>query len=277
MSEEQSKSKLAYPLPKPLVEYIKQEEPKLGLILISAIEFTIKESNNHYIDVLKSVEPLLKENAKNFVSKLFIFKKRPCRAGNACTQPNCIFTHDDMAEDSRQKHVHFDFSNVKKSKIDNNEVVFNKIDESRFTLEDIREYANKYGVVNSLRRLNRGKYLIIFDTTESAQKLVDCAEMVLGDSMIKKFYNVNVMPDQYKKPVDISALLHEQRDILNRLSIFYDKELFEDLKEVTNKIRNHILFKDNRPDNNKFVKRERAPMKQESNTESSLYYNMFAD
>lgn len=273
MDESSSKTKLAHPLPKQLVDFIMEEQPHLGSFLISTIEFTIKESANHYADVLRSVEPLLKANAKNFVSKIFLFKKRMCRTGAACTQKNCIFLHEGVDE-LPTKRVTFELSSPKVFRNQNSEIVFNKVNESVFSIEDVREYAEKYGPVSSLRRLNRGKYLIIYDKPETAQKLVECTEPVLGDRDIKKFYNVNVQSDQYKK-IDINHLLQEQRDIINKMNILYDSELISSLKLVTHRIRNYILTKEGKSDG-KMPKKDRTP-RPDPNVESSLYYNMFAE
>lgn len=348
-------TKLSWPLPKHLTDFIKAEQPKLGSILISAIEFTIKESNNHFADVLSSVEPLLKENAHAFVTKLF----SKANETEKCTD-----------NDDRPKRVTFDLDSGKRvqltpagtqnirtpmqmapSKNENPEVVFNRVDETRFNIEDIRAWAARFGSVNSLRRLNRGKYLVIFETPEDAQKVIENTEEVLGDINIKKFYNVinnmgnnfnnynnynnlnnnfngmqnnlngnfnsfDIKRADYKnsfnKRIDIHALLQEQREVLNKMSVFYDPELFASLKAVTQKIRNYILqsnlshdpglstenryvkrppyeYKGNNPQgNNNFYANNNTTNNNKSNTdnnannsdsgiESSLYYNMFAE
>ena len=137
MADELQKNCLTSPLSEALAKFIKQEHPDIGPLIVSAIEFTVRESTNHYADVFRSIEPLLKEKTKNFITKVFMFKKRPCRDGAGCALPNCIFVHD--AEDSPGKRVSFDLAPSKKPRTGNSEVVFNKVDESKHSIEDIRQ------------------------------------------------------------------------------------------------------------------------------------------
>jgi hypothetical protein len=60
--DEQQRNKLTMPLPSQLISYIKHEYPDIGPIIISTVELTVKESKNHYMDVMRALEPLLKEN-----------------------------------------------------------------------------------------------------------------------------------------------------------------------------------------------------------------------
>lgn len=300
LEEQQLKTKLGCPLTNSIVNYIMEEEPKIGRIIISAIEFTIKESNNHYNDILKALEPLLKEKTKSFLYKIFNYKKRHCRLGNSCSLQRCVFIHEkdndivDTSEteslvkkkhkeqnyehNNEQNYEHNNEHNNEHFNEHNNEVVFNKVNESKYNLEDIREYACKYGEVFFLRRLNRGKFLIIFKNSESAQKLIDCGNLVLDDINIKKFFNVNIKIEDNNKENYIFDLLQKQKCVLNELSINYEKGLIDSLKEISNKIRIYILNKNgNDYKSNRFLKKTKVMDNVDKVIESSLYYNMFSN
>lgn len=275
--DEQQRNKLSIPLPSPLLAYIKHEYPDIGPIIVSTVELTVKESRNHYMDVMRALEPLLKENTKALVDKLFMFRKRMCREASNCNKPFCLFAHNEnelVAQNKRSNPI--DYSTNKKFKIDNNEVILNRVDESVHSIDDLKDYSSKLGRVLNVRRLNRGKFLVIFDNPESARKLVETPDNVLDDPEIKKFFNVNVPLDQNKK-VDLVQLFQDQKDFIDRLSFAFDNETLEQLKNVTFKIRHHVLATEKKEkDTEVTVYEEKEKEDSGSEVENSLYYNMFA-
>lgn len=274
MNADQQRNKLAMPLAPTLLAYIKQEHPDLGPIIVSTIEYTVKESKNHYIDVMRALEPLLKDGTKSFVDKVFMFRKKICKDAPNCNRPICLFAHDEEELVGSKRSAAADASVGKRFKIDNSEVIFNKVDESKFSVEDLKEYAQKYGATVSMRRLNKGKYLVTFEDPDCARRLVECADFVLDDPEIKKFFNINVPLDQNKK-VDLNQLFQDQKDLLDRLTASFDAETLSELKMVTFKIRHHVLSADK--------KSSEAPVPSQKSeeasidVESSIYYNMFAE
>ncbi|KAM0681613.1 hypothetical protein GINT2_000126 [Glugoides intestinalis] len=280
MNIEQPRNKLILPLAATLLNYIKREYPDIGPIIISTVEYTVKESKNHYIDVMRALEPLLKENTKNFVDKLFMFRKKMCRDGTNCSKPVCLFAHndDELIGVKRTSGVQEISNTNKRYKIDNNEVIFNKVDESKYTMDELKLYAVKYGNLISIRRLNKGKYLLIFEDTESARKLVEDTEYILDDAEIKKFFNINVPLDQNKK-VDLNQLFQDQKELIDRICESFDAEQFSELKMVTFKIRHHVMSL--MPDKRQFENGSSIQKSDENEDEvdiaSSLYYNMFAE
>ncbi|ELA42944.1 uncharacterized protein VICG_00259 [Vittaforma corneae ATCC 50505] len=274
MNTDQQRNKLTMPLAPTLLAYIKHEYPDLGPIIVSTIEYTVKESKNHYIDVMRALEPLLKDGTKSFVDKLFMFRKKMCKDASNCNRPICLFAHDEDELVGSKKSAAAETSASKKFKIDNSEVIFNKVDESRFSIEELKEYAQKYGVITSVRRLNKGKYLVVFEDPDCARRLVECAGFVLDDPEIKKFFNINVPLDQNKK-VDLNQLFQDQKDLLDRLTVSFDSDVLSELKMVTFKIRHHVLSTDK-----KYCESLASSQKNEEasiDIESSIYYNMFAE
>lgn len=230
---------------------------------------------------MRALEPLLKENTKNFVDKLFMFRKKMCRDGANCNKPVCLFAHndDELIGVKRAGGIQEISSSNKRYKIDNNEVIFNKVDESRYSMDELKDYAVKYGSMSSIRRLNKGKYLLIFDDSEAARKLVEDAEYVLDDAEIKKFFNINVPLDQNKK-VDLNQLFQDQKDLIDNLCEAFDAEQLSELKMVTFKIRHHLmsLMTDKRQfEVGTSVQKSDENDEEEVDIASSLYYNMFAE
>lgn len=70
------------------------------------------------------------------------------------------------------------------------EVIFNRVNSSKYGQKDIYNYAKMYGPIENVRMLNKAKYLIIFGTGEAASKCVGDMRPVCGDGVIKKYFNV---------------------------------------------------------------------------------------
>lgn len=306
MNEDSNRNKLILPLSPILINYIKHEYKDIGAIIISTVELTVKESRNHYHNMMKALEPLLSEKTKTFVDKLFMFRKKMCREGIRCTSEYCLFAHDE-SEIPVQKRSVADYNIIKKLKTENNEVVFNRVDETKYSMDDLSTYSKNFGTVNSIRRLNRGKYLVIFNSPDESRKLIESTDYVFGDSDIKKFYNVNIPShNSYSNPVqthsticskvvsaspplsnnfieisndsEIFKLLEEQKNLINKIEISFKEEIFLDLKAVTKKIRTLLLKNIVEEENNELNKEDTSSRKADvSDIESSIYYNMFAD
>lgn len=247
MTERNTTGKWRYPLSKQLVAYINIVEPDLAPRLTSAIELAIMESSCQEEDLCRMLEPLLHDDTEIFVKSLLDrISEQPHdeHAHNLLYESEFTRTHP---ADTRVKRVHFDLSNlVKPAKEGNPEVVFNKVDEDRFSQDEIREYASGYGTVNLLRRLNRGKYLIVFSTADAAREILAVEEPVLGDPRIRKFPNSPWMPqDKTNKKVEINTLLQTQDELLDKLSVSYDKGLMRSLKNISKQIRSYVLSKEN--------------------------------
>lgn len=300
------RSKLTIPLADTLVKYIKKEYPEMAHIIISAVELSVKNSKNHYLDVSRALEPFLKEKTKILVDKLFMFRKRKCREWPNCKVDLCLFSHDD---DENNKRQFGDSDMVKRFKENNNEVVLNKVDELKYSVQQITKYASRFGLINSFRRLNKGKFLITFNSPEDAKKMIECTESVLKDPEIKKFYNVytpngNIISQtsdlkyhnttdiftptvhetsvdnqnivslenttNFKNPKDdINFMLSEQKELLDNLSVSFDNLTFISLKNITMRIKNYILSNDNLSSKNS--------KKGSDSIENSIYYNMFKE
>lgn len=266
---EDSRSKLILPLDPLLIKYINHEYSELAQVIMQTLEETVKDSSNHYHDLIRSLEPFLRDRTKGFVDKLFMFRRKLCRESRRCKNEFCLFAHSetDVAVPKRGQ----DPGTNKRPKIDNSEVVLNKVDEAKFCLDDLRSYSSKFGSVMAARRLNKGKYLIVFRTHKEAIAMVESLENPLGDPEIKKFFNViaqnnDMEPEEIKKKAvenkaEIAQLLKEQKELLDDLSLSFDKITFISLKNVTNKIRSYLID---------------DYENQETSVESSLFYSMFA-
>lgn len=275
MSEDSVRNKLVLPLAPALTNYIKHEYLDIGPAIISTVELAIKDSKNHYHDVMRSLEPLLNDKTKGLVDKLFMFRRKLCREGSRCVSQHCLFAHDED-ELAPQKRVTFDLNPSKKCKAENSEVIFNRVDENKYTIDQLNDYASKFGVVNGIRRLNRGKYLVAFETPEEAKALVESNDFVLGDSEIKKFFNATVPTEQLKK-TDIEQMLQEQKELIDRLQIRFDKDQLSSLKCVTTKIRKHILSNEKKSTAVPLAPQRHKVSHSDVDIESSIYYNMFAE
>ncbi|KAI4291719.1 hypothetical protein PAPHI01_0993 [Pancytospora philotis] len=265
--------RLPLPLSTRLVEHIMQRQPELGSFIVSVLEFTIKESSDHYADAFGALETILKGGAANFLAELFAVAEQHSGAQSSVNaQPAWHAGGTSVRNSPRRTSVDHTFARPGKNL--NREVVFNRVNEDAHTLQDLQGYAEKYGAVDSIRRLNRGKYLVVFAVPEDAQRLVESYSHVLADPAIKKFYNVMGAGPDASKRVDICALLQEQRDLLYKLTDACDAPLAAALKRVTQRIRDYILAKDARPENKMFRRAPRPPGA-DGGVEASIYYNLF--
>lgn len=213
--------------------------------VIGEIEALVKKTDPEtlYNEVSAVLHPLVGEKTRQILGMLFMYKKRPCREGDYCTKgPRCIFLHENekVSMDARPKRrldAGDSVGNKRFNVGENREVIFNKIP---FDLADdahVLEYANKYGIVQEVKRLNEGKYLIRFEDPKSAQDLVDSQEPVLDAPVITKFFNV--MPTRQEETLD--TLFSDQQEALNNIyRSCSNKEHFSRLKYVCLKIQRKV-------------------------------------
>jgi hypothetical protein len=85
------------------------------------------------------------------------------------------------------------------------------------------------------------------------------------------------VPLDQNKRVDLPQLFQDQKELLDKLSISLDYDTLEQLKNVTFKIRHHVLATERKSSD---VEVSNLPEKEKDNdssdVENSLYYNMFA-
>ncbi len=273
MSSE-TNNKLNYPIPEKLVNFIKAEHPVAADSIVSSIEYVIKTSNSQYSDLIKILDPIINEGTEAFVNKLFMCDKRACRMGIYCQNKICLFSHPDV----KKRPLSDSGVEVKRPKL-NREVVFNKVDENKFTQSDVETYAMKFGTVDRVRRLNVGKFLIVFEEHSSAQKVVDSTDPVLNDAQIKKFFNVllqekvtvttttQVKNVKNRNSFDIVELLNQQKKYIDEIDVNGSTDV-DALKIVSLRIKNYILQKEG--------KLPPKPRKQPETTGDSIYSNLFS-
>lgn len=89
-----------HPITPPFRAYLHNEIQKVTpvdpLVVISQIEeISHKGYHNPREYLYMSLEPLLQENTRLFISKLMNYKKKPCRDGPNCKRgPSCYFIHE---------------------------------------------------------------------------------------------------------------------------------------------------------------------------------------
>lgn len=277
MNGEQQRNRLNLPLPPLLLSYIKHDYPDLCSFIVSTVETTVRESKNHYFDVMRALEPHLKENTKAFVDKLFMFRKKMCKDGENCARPLCLFAHNDEELSGVKKSVAQDSTasySVKRTKTESTEIIIDDFDELKYTFNNLRDYLLSFGKISSLRRISKNRYVVTFDEQESALDMISSKESVMGDSTIKKFFNLNLSIDQNKK-IDLAVLFEEQKRLMDKLNDYFDPSILEKLDTVMLKIRSIVLPipADKKSDESVVMNSE----KKDDEIESSLYYNMFAE
>lgn len=248
------------PLAKPLRDMIDKEAGAKAETVIDILEGVVPtlSPENMYGELVDALAPVIDQKAKSVVGKVMAYKRKPCRDGSSCRARGCIFLHDrDRREDGEEAG-----KRRRVSEEENNEVIFNKVDESRHSPEDLKAYAARFGRVVNFKRLNAEKYLVVFETVEPASELMRCSEPVLGDGGIKKFYNVidNLVRVELKK------LFEEQESVTNRMSTEFSAALLGHLRAIHARIRSLVLRE--RP-------RDGVDNKRGFDQENSLYYNCF--
>lgn len=245
-------SSIRIPLIEPIRTMIHRECGEKSEVVVDILEGVVPtlSPDNMYGELVSALTPVVDQKAKGLVGRILAYKKKPCRSGDSCRNRNCIFLHDrDRRNVSRHAARHEECEGHDASSRDpskrrktgecggNSEVIFNKVDESRHSPDDLRDYAGRFGNVVNLRRLNAEKYLVVFETHECADRLVKSQEPVLGDEGIKKFYNVmeNLVKVEFRK------LFEEQEAIVEKMSTDLSLNLLDQLKNVNFKIKSLVM------------------------------------
>ncbi|RVD92185.1 hypothetical protein TUBRATIS_13140 [Tubulinosema ratisbonensis] len=220
-----------------------------------------------YLKLGEALQPLFREKTKNIVSMLFMFKKKMCRNGENCLiKDKCIFMHESENEKKGKRLLTVDENPKKRINQENNEVIFNKVPSSLANEVLIENYASKFGSVTSIKKLNEGKYLIIFDDCNCARELVYSKDPVLGDSSITKFFNV--LLNNKQNELNITDLFEEQNELLNSGPlVLSDPKNFNRFKFICKKIKENF-------DSN-FDKKKKIETKQNNSGFSSFYAEHF--
>ncbi|KAF9762945.1 hypothetical protein NGRA_1638 [Nosema granulosis] len=244
---EERKDVLRVPLVEGQREIIYNEIDDNGIAddVINIIEYTISSSNdaNKFNIIVEALSPLIQDKAKLIVSKLYLFKRRPCKFNNNCKDPKCIFIHDNdkifRNQDNKRK---VEPEEAKRSRCDvgshrSQEVILNRVDGSKHSEADLIDGVSRFGEIESVKKLNDIKWLIVFKDSESAKNLVNSRDVILGDGNIKKYYNVM----ENMKKYELNSLLDKQEDIINRLNITNNPDV-EELKRIISRVK--VLVKE---------------------------------
>ncbi|ADM12549.1 uncharacterized protein Eint_110490 [Encephalitozoon intestinalis ATCC 50506] len=283
-NEKKSQSKqlcpIKIPLAGPLKDMIGREVGDKASTVIDILEGVVPtvSPEDMYSELVEALSPVVDQKAKGLVGKVMAYKRKTCRDGDECKAKNCIFLHSwdrksgegSVQTGSKGREEGIDSGEVtgKRRRTnesnENNEVVFNKVNESRHNPENLKAYAARFGKVVNFKRLNPEKYLVVFEDPESASELVKSSEPVLEDFGIKKFYNVI---DNLVK-VELKKLFEEQETVIDKMSTEFSAALLGHLRNINIRIRNLVLkekLKDGTGTDNK----------RGFDQENSLYYNCF--
>lgn len=213
--------------------------------VINIIEYTISSSDdsNKFNIIVEALSPLIQDKAKLIVSKLYLYKRRPCKFNNSCKDQKCIFVHD---KDKINKNQDFkrkvEPEEVKRPRNDtqshrSQEVILNRVDSMRHSESDLIKYISQFGEIESFKKLNDIKWLFVFKDPECARDLVSSRDVILDDSNIKKYYNVM----ENMKKFELNNLLDKQEEIINRLSQNSNPDI-EELRRLF--LRTKVLIKE---------------------------------
>lgn len=263
----QQKQTVRTPLLEPIRAMIERDTGDKAEAVIDIIEGVVPtvQSDNVYNDLVEALMPVIDQKAKTLVGKILAYKKKMCRTGDSCRVKGCIYLHE---RERRNDASHVENDSPKRRRLSdsvgNSEVIFNKVNETVHGIEELRDYASKFGNILSLRRLNAEKYLVVFDMSEAADRLVRSTEAVLGDEGIKKFYN---LMDNLSK-TELKKLFEEQEIIVEKMYTEFSLNLLNQLKNVNFRIKNLVVKE-------KVREYIRTEGKMDFNQEQSLYYNCF--
>jgi hypothetical protein len=278
-SENKQANTVRVPLIEPIRAMIHRDVGDKAEAVIDTVEGIVSTSTseNVYDELVEALVPIIDQRAKMLAGKILVYKRKPCREGSSCRNRSCIFLHEG---ERRGKSYRTDEENdsrdgmYKRVKMDdpanNPEVIFNKVNEGRHDAESLKEYAARFGNVVGFRRLNAEKYLVVFDSADSANKLVRSSDFVLGDPAIKKFFNV--MENLIR--VELRKLFEEQDNLMGRMFTNYSVALLNQLKAVNQRIRTLVTRDRTRNPAGGNVQRE-EPKKEEFDQEQSLFFNCF--
>jgi hypothetical protein len=269
--ESKQSSQVRVPLIEPIRAMIQRDVGDKAETVIDTIEGIVSTSTseNVYDELVDALTPIVENKAKLVAGKLLVYKRKLCREGKSCRNRHCIFLHDGEKRGRMHRTDEENDIAYKRRKqeepVDNPEVVFNKVNEERHDAESLKEYAAGFGNITGFRRLNAEKYLVVFDSADSANKLVKSTDFVLGDPNIKKFFNV--VENLVK--VELRKLFDEQDSLMGKMFTSYSVALLNQLKAVNQRIRMLVI-------RDRTTKAPSGSMqKEEYSQEQSLYYNCF--
>ncbi|ORD94444.1 hypothetical protein ECANGB1_694 [Enterospora canceri] len=260
------------PLSEKLVNYIRTERPIESEFIISTVTSTAKKVVDDQKSLLcKGLVAMLGKSTNEFVEKLYdlneskeegrkrlvSFKEEP-RIYFGGAESKSVGEEDfkkkrkmeERAPAETDEYVSYntyfkdDVDEMDKQK--SREVIFNKVDDLKHSQAKLLEYVQNYGKLESFRRLNRGKWLWVFEDAETAVKLVMSTKHVCNDSSIKKYFNVyapefvKVDKNEMTKN-DIQSLLKTQQELMERIEASRSFREWNSLKSVTAQIRSQLM------------------------------------
>ncbi|KAF7683186.1 hypothetical protein TCON_1605 [Astathelohania contejeani] len=199
------KPKIPYPLPDEYRLMIAKELGKYDNYesLLTIIEEVASNPETNIFEGF--VERLTKEmgnDARPFCSRLFMFRRRPCKLGVYCRRKDhCIYAHDNLPREGIRR--------MKSTR----EVVINKIPADLYNDEAVGSYCARFGEVDELRKIKPGRYLITFAKSANAKDMVASQEPVLGHPDVTKFFNRAFKSDGD----ELIHLMNEQKVIIDEL------------------------------------------------------------
>lgn len=274
--------KLEYPLTDNLIKFINEQRPIEGAFIVSIIESLFQKNNSNKFcyknDLIKKLIPLLGNQAEDFVNRLFKNISQPIKHEKKVTfKTENVFkkikSNDNKKVDVDNK-LSSDFigygnfftfeTSTTAATTENNtdnklakEVILNKVNDKKYSPNEIKQFCAKFGKIDAFRKLNREKWLVTFTDYKSAANLVKTTEFVCGDSEIKKYFNVfapefvkTTQIDGFLK-TDLHSLLLQQQDLFDKISHTQNFDDFIVLKNITDTIRQIIFSDDNYKNYNK--------------------------
>lgn len=267
--------KLEYPLTDNLIKFINEQRPTEGAFIISIIESLFQKNNSNKFcyknDLIKKLIPLLGNQAENFVNSLFKNINQPIKREKKVTfKTENIFKkiksndnkkiniNDNLSSDFIGYGNFFSFETSTITNTENNidnllsrEVILNKVNDKKYSPNEIKQFCAKFGKIDTFKKLNKEKWIVIFTDHESAANLVKTTEFICGDNEIKKYFNVfapefvkTIQTDNFLK-TDLHSLLLQQQDLLDKISHTQNFDDFIILKNITDIIRQTIFYDDN--------------------------------
>lgn len=302
-SGKKTHSTLTLPLPNRLVQLINDNtrDKKKTDEIIAKIEEKSRIIRQEFLynAVCEVIGEYISDNPRKIAGLLFMYKKRKCLSGDKCLNPEtCLFLHDFEQLEGQEMESDGNYQEKRRKQTilsQNKEIIFNKVPLELHDEALISAFASDFGPVESIRKLNEGKYLIKFNDYKSAQKIMMSTDPVMGNGAITKFYNSmqqnnNTNSNTSKAPDTLEGLFSEQTILIDQIGkVCSAKDLIYNLKQVNLRLRTLIglpIKTYNNNDNinysnysNKTYKYNNTTTKTDNNTKmssnNSLYANQF--
>ncbi|KAH9410590.1 hypothetical protein HK407_12g17210 [Ordospora pajunii] len=263
------------PLPTELKEMIQDEVGEKAGVVIDVLEgvsstLSYENASSELLDILA---PVVDEKAKMLVERIIGYIRGDCKDETMLMSKKRASLHDEGTSAQAGSNIHR--SQRRNSESDGKEgtkrrkasecieVIVSKINEGRHSVDDLKAYATRYGKVIGCRKMASDRYIVVFESLNSADEFVRSPEPVLNDVSIKKFYHI---VDANTKS-DLRKLFEEQENIIKRMSGEFHTTLLNRLKKVNLQIRSLVM--NDRP------KEVVVDHKKGFDQENSLYYNCF--